>query len=61
MPNATKGFLGNGTVFGNALVDMYAKCGAFPQAKQEVSELLFRDVIAWNALLSTWTCEASTP
>ena len=31
---ATKGFLGNDTVFGNALVDMYAKCGLLVRAQE---------------------------
>ena len=49
------GFLSNHLV-GNALLDMYGKCGCFKSA-----ELTFRlmassrDVISWNALLSNYT------
>ncbi|KAI5080121.1 hypothetical protein GOP47_0005600 [Adiantum capillus-veneris] len=39
-------------VLGNALVDMYAKCGAFMKAQQVLGELPIRDVVSWNALIA---------
>ncbi|KAI5083715.1 hypothetical protein GOP47_0003458 [Adiantum capillus-veneris] len=36
---------------GNALVDMYTKCGAFGKAQSVFDELPFRDVISWNVLI----------
>ena len=37
---------------GNALVDMYAKCGELEKAQKAFSDLSVRDVISWNALIS---------
>ncbi|KAH7432831.1 hypothetical protein KP509_07G042200 [Ceratopteris richardii] len=37
---------------GNALVDMYAKCGAFLTAQEVLEELPLRDVVSWSALIS---------
>jgi pentatricopeptide repeat protein len=39
-------------VMGNALVDMYAKCGALTRAQMVFDTLPFRDVVSWNALIS---------
>ncbi|KAI5072845.1 hypothetical protein GOP47_0012951 [Adiantum capillus-veneris] len=47
-----QGMLGNDVVLGNALVDMYAKCGALDKAEQVLNELPLRDVVSWNSLLS---------
>jgi pentatricopeptide repeat protein len=37
---------------GNALVDMYAKCGQLEKAQEVFNELLVRDVVSWNVLIS---------
>lgn len=42
----------NNIVLGNALLDMYAKCGALPKARQVFDELPVRDVVSWNALIA---------
>jgi pentatricopeptide repeat protein len=49
---AKKGLVGEDAVLGNALVDMYAKCGAFVEAQQVLIGLPIRDVISWTALVS---------
>jgi pentatricopeptide repeat protein len=46
-----QGLLENEIVLGNALVDMYAKCGSLKKA-QEVFEMIpNQSVVAWNALI----------
>lgn len=37
---------------GNALVDMYCKCGAFLEAQRVFDELQVQDVVSWTALIS---------
>ena len=37
---------------GNALVDMYAKCGAPTKAQQVFDELPMRDVVSWTVLIA---------
>ncbi|KAH7285699.1 hypothetical protein KP509_33G041700, partial [Ceratopteris richardii] len=46
------GFLENNTILGNALLDMYIKCGAYEEAMQVFNALPFRDVVSWNTLIS---------
>ncbi|MCO5579085.1 hypothetical protein L7F22_032937 [Adiantum nelumboides] len=41
-------------VVGNALVDMYAKCGVLQKAQKVLEELLVRDVISYNALIARY-------
>ena len=41
----------------SALINMYAKCGMIVKAHQYLEELLVRDVISWNALISGYTHE----
>ncbi|XP_069153370.1 pentatricopeptide repeat-containing protein At3g09040, mitochondrial isoform X1 [Solanum lycopersicum] len=36
---------------GNALIDMYAKCGALGDARQQFDKMLTRDHISWNAII----------
>ncbi|KAH7426697.1 hypothetical protein KP509_10G012900 [Ceratopteris richardii] len=38
----------------NALINMYAKAGAFVKAHEILSDLPYRSVIAWNALISAY-------
>ncbi|KAH7281553.1 hypothetical protein KP509_36G053200 [Ceratopteris richardii] len=47
---------GKGIVLGNALVDMYAKCGALIMARQVFDELPAKDIVTWTALISGF-CE----
>ncbi|KAI5070869.1 hypothetical protein GOP47_0015212 [Adiantum capillus-veneris] len=47
-----KGLLEHDIVLGNALVDMYAKCGALSQAQSALEKLRFRDVVSWSALIT---------
>ena len=37
---------------GSALVDMYAKCGAFTKAREVLELLPYRNLISWSALIS---------
>ena len=46
-----QGLLGNNIVLGNALVDMYVKCGALAKASQVIEELPSRDVVSWSTLM----------
>ena len=39
-------------VLGNALVDMYAKCGSLLKAREVFDMLSYRDIIAWTSLIS---------
>ena len=47
-----KRFLEKDVVLGNALVDMYAKCGILVKAKQVLEDLPIRDIVSWNALIA---------
>ena len=40
---------------GNALVDMYAKCGLLPQAEEVFMRLGVQDVVTWTALLAGYS------
>ncbi|KAH7289532.1 hypothetical protein KP509_30G007900 [Ceratopteris richardii] len=44
--------LGRDHVLCNALIDMYAKCGALSRAQELFSELGMRTVVSWTSLLS---------
>eukprot|EP01018_Ginkgo_biloba_P039317 Gb_36398 [translate_table: standard] len=45
------GFLSNVFV-GNALVDMYAKCGSVESARKVFNKMIQRDVVSWNAMIT---------
>jgi pentatricopeptide repeat protein len=47
-----KGLLGADVMLGNALVDMYAKCGKMSKAQQVLEELPVRDVDTWAAIIA---------
>ncbi|KAI5067683.1 hypothetical protein GOP47_0018211 [Adiantum capillus-veneris] len=47
-----QGFLGKYVQLGNALVDMYAKCGALQKAHQVLLDLPSRNIVTWNALIA---------
>ncbi|KAJ7551523.1 hypothetical protein O6H91_06G018700 [Diphasiastrum complanatum] len=39
-------------VIGNALIDMYAKCGCLEQASQVFNNMCERDVVSWTAMIT---------
>jgi pentatricopeptide repeat protein len=47
-----RGLLGRDIVLGNALVDMYAKCGLLAKAQELLEELPIHDVVSWNVLIA---------
>ena len=49
------GFLDENIVLGNALIDMYAKCGKISMAFQVLEELPVRNVVSWNTLISVYS------
>jgi pentatricopeptide repeat protein len=49
---ARKGLLKTNAFVGNALVDMYAKCGSLVRAREAFDVLPCRDVVAWTSLIS---------
>ena len=51
------GWLAQNIVLGNALVDMYAKCGILSKALKVFEELPVRDTISWSALISGYAQE----
>ena len=50
-----RGLIGTVDVLGNALVDMYAKCGVLGKAQQMLGELPIQDAVPWNALVTEYT------
>ena len=44
-------FLLKDIALGNALVDMYAKCGLIIKAQDVLEELPVRDVVSWNIMI----------
>ena len=48
----SKGLLGEDTMVGNALIDMYAKCGVVLKAQEVFDKLPIRDTVSWNALIA---------
>lgn len=51
---ARKGLLRRDIVVGNALVDMYAKCGLLAKAQEVFDKLHVRDVVSWNSLITVY-------
>jgi pentatricopeptide repeat protein len=45
------GLLETDLVLGNALIDMYARCGMVSQAREVLEDLPTRDVVSWNTLI----------
>ncbi|MCO5593128.1 hypothetical protein L7F22_047134 [Adiantum nelumboides] len=50
-----QGLLKDNIVLGNALVGMYAKCGAVCQARAVLKELPSRNIISWSALIAGYS------
>ena len=48
-------FLESDVVLGNALVDMYCKCGMLTKAQQVLEELPMRNASSWSALIIGYT------
>jgi pentatricopeptide repeat protein len=48
---AAEAALSSDVSIGNALVNMYAKCGSMEDAQQVLDNMSFRDVISWNAVI----------
>jgi pentatricopeptide repeat protein len=46
-----RGLIKRDVVLGNALVDMYAKCNALPEAQNVLEGLPIRNVVSWSALI----------
>ena len=44
-------FLFKDIALGNALVDMYAKCGLIIKAQDVLEEFPVRDVVSWNIMI----------
>lgn len=38
----------------NSLIDMYAKCGSFEDARKAFGSAIWRDVVCWNSVISTY-------
>ncbi|KAI5058791.1 hypothetical protein GOP47_0026961 [Adiantum capillus-veneris] len=53
---ARKGLIGNSTALGNALIDMYGKCGVLAKAQEVFDNLPVYDVVSWTALIAGY-CE----
>ncbi|KAI5083814.1 hypothetical protein GOP47_0003557 [Adiantum capillus-veneris] len=49
---ARDGLLEKNPLVGNALVDMYAKCGLLEKAQEVFAKLRVRDATSWNALIA---------
>lgn len=41
-------------VVGNALVDMYGKCGSLEESRRTLDRLPHRDVVSWNAMIAAY-------
>ncbi|KAI5075041.1 hypothetical protein GOP47_0011002 [Adiantum capillus-veneris] len=54
---ASQGLLEKEIMVGSALVDMYAKCGAFTKAHKMLDELPVHDVVSWSALIARYAQE----
>jgi pentatricopeptide repeat protein len=52
-----RGLLAKNILLGNALVDMYAKCGLLAKSRQVLEELPLRDAASYNALMTGYAQE----
>ena len=52
-----KGFLKKSIMLGNAMVDMYARCGQLQSAQEVLNGLRVRDVVSWSALIAGYARE----
>lgn len=49
-----QGLLEKNIVLGNALIDMYVKCGVLTKAQKIRDELPDRDIVSWNVLIARY-------
>ena len=47
-------------MLGNALMDMYARCGMLSKAQKVLEDLPARDVVSWNTLIGGYVQHAQT-
>ena len=47
-----QGFLQKDVVIGNAIIDMYAKCGLLGIAKEVLNKIPIRNVVSWTSLIA---------
>jgi pentatricopeptide repeat protein len=52
---SSQGLLARDVPIGNALIEMYARCGRLGEAQRVMEELLVRDVVSWNTLIARYT------
>ena len=55
-----RGLLEKDITLGNALLDMYTRCGMLSRAQKVLEELPARDVVSWNTLISGYVQHAQT-
>ncbi|KAK8935749.1 Pentatricopeptide repeat-containing protein [Platanthera zijinensis] len=48
---AVKTNMESGVFLGNALIDMYAKCGDLTDAKRQLEFVAVRDIVSWNSII----------
>uniref|UniRef100_A0A9I9ECB1 Pentatricopeptide repeat-containing protein n=2 Tax=Cucumis melo TaxID=3656 RepID=A0A9I9ECB1_CUCME len=48
------GFAGDVFVL-NALVDMYSKCGCIVRARKVFDQIVYKDIVSWNSMLTGYT------
>ena len=53
-----RGLLEKDVTLGNALLDMYTRCGMLSRAQKVLEELPARDVVSWNTLISGYVQHA---
>jgi pentatricopeptide repeat protein len=53
----SRGLLHDDIDIGNALVDMYAKCGLLMKALQVLEELPVRDVVSWSTIITAFALQ----
>ncbi|KAH7289958.1 hypothetical protein KP509_30G025700 [Ceratopteris richardii] len=51
----SQGLLEKNIILGNALIDLYARCGMLIKAQQVFDELSSRNVVSWNVLITGYT------
>ena len=49
-----QGLLARNILVGNALLEMYAKCGLHSRAQEVFDQLRIRDVVTWNTLIASY-------
>ncbi|TYK11238.1 pentatricopeptide repeat-containing protein [Cucumis melo var. makuwa] len=52
------GFAGHVFIL-NALVDMYSKCGSIVRAREVFDQIVYKDIVSWNSMLTGYTPWAS--